>query len=255
LHYRLGVDVSASANGGFDGITAGASFAYSQEKSAKQSRQMEQKDSGSLIITELICATSKDQMTKYTFHPNFLAELAKVNTSDDVVAMIDKYGTHFYQQAVLGGKLRQVTSVSKSYSSSKTKSELEQNSQLSFGASVTSPVFSVSGDFSDSIDTSVSASEQQSFESSSTHSTVIPYGGPPGSFGPSSSEAPTNFGDWASSVDLLPVPIDYTLKKISEIIPSLWKSINGSSLQDLWKQGETVWKQKHTIFREGKSAA
>lgn len=248
---KSGLDVSANANGGFDGITAGASFAYSQEKSVKQSRQMEQKDSGSLIITELICATSKVQMTKYTFHPNFLAELAKVNTSDDVVAMIDKYGTHFYQQAVLGGKLRQVTSVSKSYSSSKTKSELEQNSQLSFGASVTSPVFSVSGDFSDSIDTSVSASEQQSFESSSTHSTVITYGGPPGSFGPSSSEAPTNFGDWASSVDLLPVPIDYTLKKISEIIPSLWKSINGSSLQDLWKQGETIWKQKHTIFREG----
>lgn len=246
------MEASGEAGGGWDGISAKASFSYSQESSVKAARQMEQKQSGSLILTELMCATSKVQMNKYTFHPSFLQELSRVNSSDDILDMIDKYGTHFYQRAVLGGKLRQVTSVSKSHASSKTKTELESNAQRSFGASVTSPVFSVSGDYSDSIDSSISASDQQTFESASTHSTVLTYGGPPGSFGPSSSEAPSNFGDWASSVDLLPVPIKYELKRISDKIPSEWKARNGTSLQSLWERGELLWKERQIIYEEGK---
>eukprot|EP00029_Vermamoeba_vermiformis_P004855 TRINITY_DN1552_c0_g1_i1.p1 TRINITY_DN1552_c0_g1~~TRINITY_DN1552_c0_g1_i1.p1 ORF type:complete len:1041 (+),score=211.67 TRINITY_DN1552_c0_g1_i1:72-3125(+) len=244
------LDISAKGDVDIFGVEIGASFGYSQETSVKISREMETKRSGSMIFTELTCATSKIQMAKYTFHPAFLADLAKVNSTEGVVKMIDKYGTHFYDSATLGGRLRQITSVSSVFASSKTSSELEKHAQLSFGASVSSPIFSVSGDFYGSIDSTITTEQQQEFEEEATHSSVITYGGPPGSFGPSSSDAPSNFGDWASSVDLLPVPIEYRLKKISDIIPSSWKSVNGSSLYSLWVQGESIWKQSQKSINE-----
>ena len=247
--------LEASAKGGgniLDIVDVSASFSYSQENSVKISREMEQRSSGSLVYTELSCATSKIQMAKYTFHPAFLTALSRLNSSADVVDMIEKYGSHFYSNAVLGGRLSQVTSVSSSFASSKTSSELEAHAKLSFGASVSSPIFSVSGGFSGSIDSSITTEQQEEFESSSTRSSVLTYGGPPGSFGPSSSDAPSNFGDWASAVDLLPVPIEYTLKKISDIIPDAWKSANGTSLRAMWLEGETLWQQKQTLINESK---
>lgn len=251
----LEYDISAKGDGGIFGVEIGASFGYSQESSVKISREMENTRSGSLIFTELSCATSKVQMAKYTFHLAFLADLARVNGTEDVVAMIDKYGSHFYDSATLGGRLRQVTSVSSIFASSKTTTELEKHAQLSFGASVTSPLFSISGDFRGSLDSSITAESQLEFEESSTHSSVITYGGPPGSFGPSVSDAPSNFGDWASAVDLLPVPIDYKLRRISDIIPDTWNSRNGTALRDIWLQGEQLWKEQHAVFNESMSAA
>lgn len=59
-------------------------------------------------------------------------------------------------------------------------------------------------------------------------------GGAPGSYSPKfESTSPTSFGDWASSVDLLPVPVEYQLMPIYEIIPSTWK-VDNFSIQELY---------------------
>lgn len=83
--------------------------------------------------------------------------------------------------------------------------------------------------------------QQKEFENNSFRSSVITYGGPPGAFGPQTSGSPTSFSTWASSVDLLPVPIEYTLKPISDIIPRSWKfsgsaTVVHNTIADEWKR-------------------
>lgn len=48
------------------------------------------------------------------------------------------------------------------------------------------------------------------------------YGGAPGAYGPAEDSGPSSFGDWAATVDLLPVPIDYKLAAVGDIIPKEW---------------------------------
>ena len=252
LTCSLGVSASASAEGGWGEINGKVSAAYSKEKSVEQAKSLESKQSGSLISTEVGCETSKVKMTKNTFHPSFLEDLAQARTSDDYLKLVKRYGTHYYKRATLGGKLKQITAMSKTLSKSKTEQEQSQSAQRSFGASISSPVFSVSGDYSDSSDSSVKGSDQQEFENQSSRSTVITYGGPPGSFGPSTSDAPSNFGDWASNIDLLPVPIDYELESITSIIPDEWKLPDGTSIKSMWNQSALEYEYSLDIASSSK---
>ncbi len=194
-------------------------------------------------MSEVKCATSRVKLAKHTFHPAFLDDLRKAKTDSDLVNLVKKCGTHVYSSAILGGKVRQVTTLKKEFQSSKTKQELEESAALSLSASVSGPAFSTSGSFSGSVDTSTSREVQSSYERSSFRSSVITYGGPPGSFGPTTSDAPSNFGHWASAIDLLPVPIDYTLQPIYDIIPEQWMmTFNGknTSVRDLWARADSL---------------
>jgi hypothetical protein len=236
---------SAELGGGFKlfkkSIGANAAAAFTQEKSVEQARELETKQTGSLLTTEVTCSTSKVQVNSYTFHPGFLKDLASVTDKVSMIAMMKKYGTYFYDNVVLGGKLKQVTILDQNFESQRSKDELVQNAQKSFSGTISAPMFSASGSYDESIDSSIKSDQQSKFETSSQRTTVITYGGPPGSFGPALSNAPTNFGDWARSVDKLPVPIDYELRPISDIIPKSWR-INynkcSTSAVDVWNTVE-----------------
>ncbi len=53
----------------------------------------------------------------------------------------------------------------------------------------------------------------QEFESESSSSYIMSYGGAPGTFGPTNPNDPANWGSWAQTVDLLPIPINYEVKR------------------------------------------
>lgn len=159
-----------------------------------------------------------------------------------MVPLLYKYGTHFYDYVSLGGKLKQIKLTEKSYANSKTSSELSKSAQWSFSASVTLGAFAPSADYSQTNEVDTTSEEQEEFENSSVSSQIITVGGAPGSFGPQDeyTDVPTNFGDWAQTVDLLPVPVDYQLRRIATIIPKAWKTRDGTKFIDLWEDaGDT----------------
>jgi hypothetical protein len=164
-------------------------------------------------------------MKKYTFHPVFLTDLSQVASLNDVLRLFNKYGTHYYKKASLGGKLKQITSVDDTFEKSSTEQEMSEQSRLQFSAGVSGlDIFSASFSSSYSLQEESSFEQQREFQTSTSRSRIITYGGAPGSFGPSSNEAPSNFGDWAATVDLLPVPVQYELGRIDEIIPDTWRT-------------------------------
>lgn len=249
------MSLSASVDVGL--YSGSGSLAFSGSRAVKSALELETKSSGAVIISEIKCATSQVKIAKYNFHPSFLEELAKVRNVTQMVALVKKYGSHIYSSAILGGKLQQITTMSKTFQSSKTQKELEEHAELSLSASVSGPAFSGSGSFSGSVDSTTSEESQRSYEGSSFRSSVITYGGPPGSFGPTTSDAPSNFGDWASSIDLLPVPIDYTLKPIYDAIPDTWtieyKDVTGTtsttSVRNAWIEAQRNLYSSQSGFR------
>jgi hypothetical protein len=69
------------------------------------------------LTTEVTCSTSKVQVNSYTFHPGFLKDLAAVTDKDSMIARMKKYGMYFYNNVVLGGKLKQVTILDQNFES------------------------------------------------------------------------------------------------------------------------------------------
>lgn len=64
-----------------------------------------------------------------------------------------------------------------------------------------------------------------------SYSQLYSYGGAPGAYGPSYDSGPDSFGEWATTVDLLPVPIDYSLGAIGDIIPDAWTTPGGDKIK------------------------
>jgi hypothetical protein len=192
------VKIGASGDASAFGYHANFDFSFSQSSAAQVARNLEQKRSGSLTLTEARCATMKAQLRGINFHPSFLAEVATISTAEGALLLLEKYGTHYYKSAVLGGKLSLVTVVDKQWETSTTSNFLQQHSELSFGAGVSSSAFSVDGSFSQTKDSEVSEESRQEYESASSRSTILTEGGSPGSFSPDSqdgfSSAPTTFG-------------------------------------------------------------
>lgn len=144
-------------------------------------------------------------------------DLASVETVSNVTPLFRKYGTHYYKSATLGGKLKQITVLDGSYQNTKSEIELKQHAVVSLMSSISAP-------YGSSFSTNVAEASQNDYARKSVRSSIITYGGPPGAFGPSSPDAPTSFGDWASNIDLLPVPIEYELVPINVLIPEHWKT-------------------------------
>lgn len=102
---------------------------------------------------------------------------------DDCLAVVQKYGTHYYTRADMGGKLTQVSSIQESYFSSQSTVETSNAVQTSFGASVSGYGQSASGSVSYAQTKTDNTDQQAEYESKTTKSSVIHKGRAPGSFG------------------------------------------------------------------------
>ncbi|EGG23747.1 hypothetical protein DFA_05881 [Cavenderia fasciculata] len=245
---RSGLQVSASASGGFWGYSVGASAAYSQDQSVQMASQHEQESEGTFIVSQVKCSTSKVILTESDtkFHPIFLRDLVKATTIIKMKAVMEKYGTAYIKSAVMGGTLKMVSIVSNQYSSTTTESQLQANAELSLSVHASAPIGSVSASGSGSYDNSVSQESRQEFSSNSQHSTIITEGGSPGAFSPDEFGKNT-FSSWAETVDLRPVPIDPQFGFVSDLIPKTWKVYQrfptdpNITIHDLWKITEYIY--------------
>ncbi|KAF2068620.1 hypothetical protein CYY_010053 [Polysphondylium violaceum] len=158
-------------------------------------------EKNTLVETSLLCTTSVLQLTdQYSFHPLFLESISNVKKVEDVVLIIERYGTHFMKRAIMGGKLTQVTSIS--------EKEIKQKTSRTI---------------------------------INTYEDAAPYS-------PSDSGGQTNFPGWASTVDLLPVPVKNDLMTIRDIIPSKWTIFNDLNVLKLWMEAEEIYYQKYGFY-------
>ncbi|KYQ88510.1 hypothetical protein DLAC_11228 [Tieghemostelium lacteum] len=245
-------EYSFSAGGGIPIVQVEAKVAFTQEKSVSKASSLSKSGSSTFITTTLECSTSVVEMDdKYSFHPLFLQELSKVKNVNQMYKIVLKYGTHFYKRAVLGGKLKQVTTAQVDTSSEESKDSWKESSSRSFSASVSTPVFRASASYSSTIDTSVDSSKHQEMESESNRTTVITYGGALGSYGPTKAYETNSFEKWSSSVDLIPIPISYELFPIRDILNDEWL-VKGTQtkLKKLWVDAETMYYERNVRTEE-----
>lgn len=111
--------ISASVGGSFSdfGFSASVSASFKNDQSVSVAHDTQQKQSGSIAVTQASCETVKVEIdtTDFTsFHPSFLKKLYTA-TAQTMPSIINEYGTHYYKHIVLGGKLMQVTSTSYDY--------------------------------------------------------------------------------------------------------------------------------------------
>jgi len=232
-----GLSTSATATGGSLFIKVSLSVAYSEEESVKRAKELETKNSGTFAQTIVNCEISKIHVTEYSFSQEFLKEVSYPTTVDQMVKVIGRFGNTYYKSATMGGSLTQVTMIKDSYTKGRDQLETKKHIDYTMAASVSSPVFSVSAEYSKSDDVDFSSDSLTEFSSGTESTKVITKGGPPGAFSPSGG----SYQSWASAVDLLPVPISYKLGYISDIIPSNWlvkDSKTGLTIQKLWIAAE-----------------
>ncbi|EGG23045.1 hypothetical protein DFA_05175 [Cavenderia fasciculata] len=241
MSQETSLDASVSASGGFWGISIGASVAYSQDRSVQMAREMEQTSSKTFIVSKAKCSVSKVVLTESEtkFHLLFLKDLVNADTLPKMVVVIARYGTAYLKNAVMGGKIRLMTTISNEFASKSTESELQQNAALSLSVQASSPIGSASVSGSGQSSGATSAASQSEFNRESTHSQIMTDGGSPGAFSPDEFGANT-FSDWASSVDLRPVPIQSEWGYISDLIPSDWKVAGSTTktIKNLWRMAE-----------------
>lgn len=124
-------------------MSAHAEGSLSGSSSAKQASEQQQDNSGQLAITETKCITSRvqrDMGQKAHLSSEFIRDLANCvspgpeSTGDLWEELVKKYGTHYYTEASLGGKLQMITSVEKSHFFSQSSSETSSSLEGSFSA-------------------------------------------------------------------------------------------------------------------------
>ncbi|KAF2077653.1 hypothetical protein CYY_001040 [Polysphondylium violaceum] len=234
---------SFSASVGASGkvFSGGVSASYSQEKSIKESRKMSSSQSETIFKTDLVCKSSFVELdqNKISLHPALLDELDNVKDMGEMVKLVKKHGTHFYKKTYLGGKLSQITITKSSEVSTENKDDWTESVSGSFSASVSSPTFSVSGSVSASVDKSQSEEEQQKKQDNSKTSRLLIYGGIAAAFSPAEDGMSSpGFKEWAQSIDVLPVPVDYQLYPIRGLFNTLWVNRHGHNISQLWEEAE-----------------
>ncbi|KYQ93498.1 hypothetical protein DLAC_06194 [Tieghemostelium lacteum] len=240
----ISASFSAEASGEFMGTGAEASVALSGEKSVSALNSLSITESQKIIKVDLDCTSSYVEIDdkNLKFHPIFLKELSSMKDSLDALKLVEKYGTHYYKNAFLGGKLTQFTVMSKSTSQSKSQNDMEENAEASFSASASEAGFQAGGSASGSIDKSMSHEEQAQMESSASRTSIQTYGGAPGTFAPSDIIVISSYSVWASTIDQNPVPINYNLFPIRDLLKKEnWKTASNANVFDLWEKGEQIF--------------
>ncbi|KYR02492.1 hypothetical protein DLAC_01336 [Tieghemostelium lacteum] len=230
-----------SVGGGTAFISGEASVSFQNEKTVEKARSMKKSVSETFITTSLYCTTSVIELNdnKYSFHPLFLENLSKARNINQMILVIEKYGTHFYKKAVMGGRLSTVAVATMTSSEQSERDAWQESTARSFSASISAPVFKASVEVSETTDSTLDTNSQQTMQDESTRSTVITYGGPLGAYGPTSGYENSNFQKWSQGVDLAPIPVDYDLAPIRSIINKNWKVGNSTMLVlELWEKAE-----------------
>jgi len=236
---------NAGASGAVFMVAASANVGFSKEKSVAEASKLSLGTKSSIFKTDLYCKTSfvELDLDRVSLHPTLLDSLAKVKDVEDMVEIIKRYGTHHYKDAYLGGKLTQLTITKESTSDTSSDKSWTETSQSSMASSVSAPMFSVSASLSNSLDKSNSESTQESHTEQSTTSKLITYGGAPAAFSPASDgvSSPT-YAKWTSSIDLLPVPLNYSLVPIRDRINKEWRNeYVKETLYELWVKAEEIY--------------
>ncbi|EGG15642.1 hypothetical protein DFA_10484 [Cavenderia fasciculata] len=227
---------SGSISASFSKLPAQVNAEYSQDSSYKRSSTLRKSNSGKIVESSVTCEISRITLTQHPLHPNFIADVLGVNSTNDAYQMIRKYGTHFYASATLGGTLKQFTSTTTSISETEVDTSKEFSS--SFNIAVSSPVLDSNAAYGQEYESEESNEERNRFLSETERSTLLISGGRPGCFAPGTN---ANYGSWTGSVDLLPVPVNYQLLPIRSLIPSLWKTQNGTSIKEIWTTAESFY--------------
>ncbi|KYQ91472.1 hypothetical protein DLAC_08439 [Tieghemostelium lacteum] len=228
-----GLSASASVGGGIGAFSGSISAAYSESKSSREARSLSQSRDGSITSTVVSCFASKVVRKQIKFHEAFVRDISMVDTLSQMKDFIKSYGSLFFQTATLGGKLEVLSVTSKSAASTMSSSELSQNQAIAFSASVSTPFVSGSASYSQSMDSDVSSTSKSNYDFSTSKSQVLATGGAPGSYSPDGS-GPSTYGEWAKTVDLVPMPIKYQVDFIGNIIPTSWKTPSGNFTKLLW---------------------
>lgn len=240
----INIGVSASLGGSFSaGFSVAASLAFSQEQSVAASTSVETKKAGVLSVTETQCLTYTAQLSHLNLHPSFLSDLVSAALSeedDSMLKVVEKYGTHYFIEAEMGGKLLMTTSTAESYYSTQGEQSVSQSVQTSFSAKVSGYGANADAAADYSSATSDGSTNQNDFETASSHSTIISRGGAVGSFGPANGDGPSNWGEWAQTVDLEPVPINYKLGRIFNLIEGLQvkSGVDQIDVAEAWERAE-----------------
>jgi len=244
------LDFEAEASGGVGFISGGGGGSFSLEKSIKESNKMRNSVSQKIFKTDLVCKTSFVEMDldRVSLHPNVLNELSNVKDQLGMIQLIKKHGTHFYKKTYLGGKLSQLTVTSESSASGNSEKGWSESAAASFSASVSGPAFSLKASVSASVDKSQTESQQQEKNDQSSTSRLLVYGGAPTAFSPSQDKSSgPGFMEWAQSIDVLPVPIDYQLYPIRYVINKNWINKHGVKLQEAWAYAESIFYTMNNI--------
>ncbi|KYQ89927.1 hypothetical protein DLAC_08497 [Tieghemostelium lacteum] len=193
--------------------------------------ELEEKFAGEILQTSATCksfATSLDQNP--VFSQIFLDDLSAALLPSDFDALVLKYGTHFRNESILGGSLSQFTSLSQQSVETLSELEIKFMASAEFSMSVSIPIIDISADLFGGLNFGLEYENRikTAYEESTSTSFLLIQGGTPGAYG-----SQTSFGEWAQSVDLLPIPIDSYLNPISTLFPSTWV-LNGETYQKLW---------------------
>ncbi|EGG19565.1 hypothetical protein DFA_00143 [Cavenderia fasciculata] len=238
---KSSMSISANANAKIGSVGVQVDASYKHDKAVSESRSLSNTKQGSTYESTVQCSSFSVEIidpSTNQFHPGFLSDLSTGNSTDDFILLIQKYGSHFYLSGILGGTLKQITIHQKSQSESESQKDVDDMVSYSVGVSVSSPSLSASASFSSTETNDSKEGRKQKFMSESKRSTIITNGGAAGSFAPSADGAPTTFGDWANSVDILPAIVNPQLQPIRSIIPEVWVTPSGEKVVDLWTKAE-----------------
>ncbi|PRP80164.1 hypothetical protein PROFUN_12122 [Planoprotostelium fungivorum] len=210
----------------FIDVDIAASMSGSNE--VRRANEQQSENEGKLVITETKCISSRVQRNGFYMSQDFIDDLGKciqsgtpTSDKDPWVDLIVKYGTHYYKNALMGGKLQMISSVEKEHYYSKSSVQMKNSIETSFSAGASSALYSGSASAEYSQNYQGQQEEQSEFERSTSRTKILSYGGSPGSFGPSgddSQETPNTYSDWAATTDLLPIPVDYTVGTIGSLL-------------------------------------
>eukprot|EP01132_Coremiostelium_polycephalum_P011916 gene11916-14571_t len=234
IHRKSTNAYSFSADAKIPVVKLEASAAFQKEKSVQNANSIRTSNENKLIVTELRCTTSVIQMSdNYSFHPLFLQALSKVVDIEDMINVISRFGTHFYKKSIMGGKLLQVTSSSSIGKDTKSQNDWKESSKRSFAVGIGSKFLGGSASATETQDSNLKTEENFNFQKDSKRTQIITYGGSLGAYGPSKFTGESNFENFGETVDLQPVPVDYDLMAIRNIIPLSW-NLKHRNARNLW---------------------
>ncbi|EFA79382.1 hypothetical protein PPL_07800 [Heterostelium album PN500] len=191
--------------------------------------------SGSIASTKFKCEIYKVHNNDPKFHPKFIQDISKVESVDDMMKYVKKYGIFYKETATLGGTLEQISKVSQVNFASRSSNSLDINLALSFAAQASGFGMKGGGNLAASLTASTSEAKQNGFEKTSSFSRIIVKGGSPGSYG---SNVANPIQSWAENLDLLPMPIDYKVKYVVDLIPDSWFIASGLNVKQLWRDAQ-----------------